>query len=245
MPAVAPRSRPIEKPADLDPGDAPDPAKLAHWLAGRSRQLPGLPRGGVTLAVALVIVAGAFLLGQAFSGMGEEQAQPTRRFTPPTGGGEPCGPAHRPPRHLARRTQTSPLAQPVSGASLWLQPLDRHEPAQIDGTEGARDVFWSPDSNFVGFLTNRGVGKVALRGLTVTMLSEDANLLHASAAWSADGQSILLASYGARVMLVPAQGGAPKAVARRGTSAEVDDQRSFVDRDRRGRAGPAVCRAYR
>ena len=201
--------QPIEKPAGLDPGDALDPAKLPPWLAGRSRQMPGLPRGGVTLAVALVIVAGAFLLGQAFSGIGEEPAQPTRRFTL-----RPVEASHADQRigHLAISPDGHNIAFSTtgSGASLWLQPLDRHEPAQIDGTEGARDVFWSPDSNFVGFLTNRGVGKVALRGLTVTMLSEDANLVHASAAWSADGQSILLASYGARAMLVPAQGGAPK-----------------------------------
>ena len=203
--------QPIENPAEPEPGDGSDAAKLPRWLSGRSRPMRDLLRGGATLAGALVIVAGAFFLGQAFSGRGEEPAQPTRRFTL-----RPVEASHADQRigHLAISPDGRNIAFSTtgSGASLWLQPLDRHEPSQIDGTEGARDVFWSPDSNFVGFLTNRGVGKVALRGLTVTMLTEDANLVHASAAWSADGQSILVASFGARAMLVPAQGGAPKSL---------------------------------
>ena len=34
---------------------------------------------------------------------------------------------------------------------LWVQDLDQQRPRAIDGTEGARGPFWSPDSDFIGF----------------------------------------------------------------------------------------------
>ena len=69
-------------------------------------------------------------------------------------------------------------------------------PIQIEGVLGARDVFWSPDGNFIGFATSRGVGKVALRGLAVTMLVEESGFAPIRAAWSADGQWIAYVSAG-------------------------------------------------
>lgn len=199
----------------INPSAAPEAGPQPEFPARRALGSRGtntlLLRGGM-LAGSLAIVAGAFLLGRAFSGSGEEAVQPTRRFTvqavEATQAGQRVGHlAISPDGHNIAFSTTGP------GGSLWLRALDRHEPTRIDGTEGARDVFWSPDSNSVGFLTNRRVGKVALRGLTVTMMSDDVNLLHASAAWSADGQSILVASLGARPMIVPALGGAPKPLA--------------------------------
>ena len=96
--------------------------------------------------------------------------------------------------------------------SLWLQPLDRHDPIQIEGVLGARDVFWSPDGNFIGFATSRGVGKVALRGLAVTMLVEESGFAPIRAAWSADGQWIAYVSAGGVPMRVSALGGSPRAL---------------------------------
>ena len=53
---------------------------------------------------------------------------------------------------------------------LWLQSLDRHEPIQIEGTRGAHEVFWAPDSSAIGFRTNNGLKTVTLRGYTITTL---------------------------------------------------------------------------
>ncbi len=96
---------------------------------------------------------------------------------------------------------------------LWLQTLDRLDPIQVDGTDGARAVFWSPDSQFVGFSTTRGIGRVSVSGLAVTMLAEETGLAFASAAWSADGQSILYSKMGGQIMVVSALGGLSRPLA--------------------------------
>ncbi len=112
-----------------------------------------------------------------------------------------------------RRVAVSPdgrvIAFSTSGteSALWLQSLDRLDPIRVEGTEGARAVFWSPDSQFVGFATNRGIGRVSVSGLGVTMLLEETGLAYASAVWSADGQSILYSKMGGQIMTVPAVGG--------------------------------------
>ncbi len=99
-----------------------------------------------------------------------------------------------------------------SGGSLWLQPLDRLELLRVDGTDGAREVFWSPDSRFVGFVTGQGIGRVSVEGLVATMLVEDSGIGHVSAAWTPDGKSIVFSRVGAPLMSVSALGGIPKPV---------------------------------
>src|SRR5207237_1286916 len=34
---------------------------------------------------------------------------------------------------------------------LWIQRLDQERPIEVDGSDGAIDPFWSPDSKVVGF----------------------------------------------------------------------------------------------
>src|SRR4030095_3965118 len=34
---------------------------------------------------------------------------------------------------------------------LWVRPLDSDAPRVLDGTEGAQEPFWSPDSRSLGF----------------------------------------------------------------------------------------------
>ena len=47
---------------------------------------------------------------------------------------------------------------------VWVRDLDRAKPRVIEGMERARHIFWSPDSNFIGFLTRRDVRKIAVQG---------------------------------------------------------------------------------
>lgn len=114
--------------------------------------------------------------------------------------------------HLAISPDGRNIAFSTTGSNgtLWMQPLDRHDPVPIEGTRGARDVFWSPDSSFLGFVTSRALGKVALRTWVVTMLVEDtgAPVLHAS--WSADGESIVFVPIGGSPMQLSAYGGTPQ-----------------------------------
>ncbi len=164
---------------------------------------PGNWRKWAVVAAALIL---AMAVGLFLPRGADEQPPRVRKFTlRPL---EALGPDQR-----VRRVSVSPdgrvIAFSTSGpeSALWLQELDRLNPTRVDGTEGARAVFWSPDSQFVGFATSRGLGRVSVSGLRVTMLLEESGLAYASAAWSADGQSILYTKMGSQIMTVPAVGG--------------------------------------
>ena len=40
-------------------------------------------------------------------------------------------------------------------ATVWVRPIDSLDARPLKGTEGARQVFWSPDSRFIGFFSAR------------------------------------------------------------------------------------------
>ena len=88
--------------------------------------------------------------------------------------------------------------------------MNRHEPYQVEGTQGARAVFWSPDSSFVGFSTTTGLGKFGLRGRALNMLVEDPGFGLVRATWSSDGQFIIYAPLAGAPLRVSSLGGAPK-----------------------------------
>jgi len=95
------------------------------------------------------------------------------------------------------------VAESSDGVShLWVRELDDREVRLLDGTDGARDAFWSPDSRFVGYFTEARLWKVEVgTGVTET-LAAVSNVR--GGAWNAAG-AILIGSedmYG-----VPATGG--------------------------------------
>ena len=49
---------------------------------------------------------------------------------------------------------------------LWVRDIDREQPRELAGTEGARNqgLFWSPDSQFIGFAVGRELKKVSVQG---------------------------------------------------------------------------------
>jgi serine/threonine protein kinase len=47
---------------------------------------------------------------------------------------------------------------------LWIRPLDSLVPRPLPGTEGAGAIFWSPDSNFIGFFADGKLKKVEVSG---------------------------------------------------------------------------------
>ena len=65
-------------------------------------------------------------------------------------------------KHIAYTTPTTPEAE----GKLWIQDLDRQEPRVLEGTDGARGPFWSPDSKFIGFATGREIQikKISVHG---------------------------------------------------------------------------------
>ena len=94
-------------------------------------------------------------------------------------------------------------AESASGEShLWLQQLDSRNARKLEGTEGAFEPFWSPDSRFVGFFSEAQPWKLeattgAVEALTAT---NDAR----GGAWRPDGTIVF---GGARLNRIQASGG--------------------------------------
>lgn len=203
LPGEAGGGLPGQVPGAADSSDAVAGPQLARTMAD------WLPAGLLRRLAVFAAMILAFAIGLLVPGGNEGEPQPLRRFTlrpiEATQGGGIV-------RHLAIAPDGQAIAYSTSGAEggLWIQPLDRLDPYRVDGTESARDVFWSPDSEFIGFTSTKGIGKVALRGSTVTMLVDDEWLAYASAAWSPDGQSIYYNLLGGRMMVVSALGGIPR-----------------------------------
>lgn len=189
-----------------DRGGALPEVQRSETSGASGSSLRGIrPKAVAAVAAAALSLAFAFLAGHSLSGS-EERAAPTLRFTL-----RPIAIVDDGQRiaQLAVSPDGKNIAFSTTGPEglLWLQPLDRHEPVQIEGVSGVRDLFWSPDGDFLGYATSGVIGKVALRGLTITPLIESSDMPYLSATWSADGQSILYAPPGGRLLQVSALGG--------------------------------------
>ena len=93
---------------------------------------------------------------------------------------------------------------------LWVQDLDQREPRTIDGTEGAVQPFWSPDSNFIGFAAAGELKKVSLQGGLAIRVCELPGTVSFGGTWSPDGEVIVFSSGPPFVLYeVPGRGGTP------------------------------------
>ena len=96
---------------------------------------------------------------------------------------------------------------------LWVQDLDQEQPRAIEGTEGAKSPFWSPDSDVIGFAAGGAVKKVSVRGGLASQVCELPGAHFHGGTWSPDGEVIVFSS-GPRSLphslyQVPAHGGTP------------------------------------
>ena len=100
---------------------------------------------------------------------------------------------------------------PATG-KVWVLDLDQQEPREIAGTEGVRSIFWSPDSNSIGFVTSQHLKKAPIDGGAVVTLREVPNKGgRINGAWSPDGNSIVFNRFlDGTLWEVPARGGAVK-----------------------------------
>jgi Tol biopolymer transport system component len=96
--------------------------------------------------------------------------------------------------------------------SLWLRSIDSVEVKRIEGTEGAYDPFWSPDSRFVGFGNNdQQLRKVEVSGGIVQRICEMND--GRGATWNRDNVILFTTSGGSSPILrISASGGAATAV---------------------------------
>ncbi len=90
-------------------------------------------------------------------------------------------------------------------SQLYLRRMDEFEAQPLEGTEGAFGPFFSPDGQWIGFLTQTQIMKVSIRGGTPQTLTEAGNVY--GAAWGPDDTIIFAEREGFQLSMVSADGG--------------------------------------
>jgi DNA-binding winged helix-turn-helix (wHTH) protein/Tol biopolymer transport system component len=102
------------------------------------------------------------------------------------------------------------IALDADGSScLWLRPLGSAVSRAVDGTAGANDPFWSPDSRTIGFFTGRRLEAVDVMSGVVRVVASLSSPRSMGATWGRGGQ-ILFSVPNDGMYLVPASGGLPE-----------------------------------
>jgi Tol biopolymer transport system component len=170
--------------------------------------LPSPYRAKATLAwiVASLAVAGAGVLALVHFGE-TPQAQATVRF-------HVALPENSPVARFAVSPDGRYLAF-VAGRQIWVRPIDSLESRALPGTDGvplfSDQIFWSPDSSFIGFVAQGQLKKISVSGGPPQPLA--AVPARTRATWGREGV-ILFASDSALSLIqrVPEGGGVPVAV---------------------------------
>ncbi len=101
-------------------------------------------------------------------------------------------------------TQIAWSACDGTGCRLYRRPLDRLEPAPIDGTDDARAPFFSPDGRWIAFFADGRLKKVAVAGGVPVTLADAPNGLGGT--WI-DREIVFGGSLSGGLLRVPADGG--------------------------------------
>jgi eukaryotic-like serine/threonine-protein kinase len=100
---------------------------------------------------------------------------------------------------------------------LWIRSLDTLQAHPLPGTEGADEMFWSPDSQLIAFFARGKLNKIAASGGPVQILCSISQAHGGS--WNRDGVIVLPLSLTSGLFQVSAGGGTPVSLAKPGTSA--------------------------
>jgi len=106
----------------------------------------------------------------------------------------------------------APTFSAAVAGSLWVRAVDRAEPRQLPGTEGAFEPFWSPDGHSVGFFADGKLKRISIDGGPPRVIC-DAPLAFGGA-WNRDGVILFDAQGYAPLLRVDANGGTPRACTR-------------------------------
>ena len=146
----------------------------------------------VTAAVAIVVMG--LLVFQWLDEPSATDAMALRKFsfTPPER-------LSQPEPWFASHVAVSPNGKHVAfiagdRQTLWVRDLANEQVREIPGTENALFPFWSPDSEFIGFGTDKELKKISVEGAAAITLSELPGEWYFGGSWSPDGDSIVFAS---------------------------------------------------
>ena len=122
------------------------------------------------------------------------------------------------------------VALNTSGTPLiWVRPLDSLEAKPLEGTEGARQPFWSPDGRSIGFFAPGGViQRVPVDGGPPQTVTAGAISTGTGATWNRAGV-ILFSSLAGPIRRIAAAGGGEATAASALDPARQEDVHSFPD----------------
>jgi Tol biopolymer transport system component len=92
-------------------------------------------------------------------------------------------------------------------AQIWVRDLNSFVTRALPGTEGSTGVFWSPDSQSLGFFANGRLMRTDLQGSRTQVLAD--SFYGLGGAWSPDGVIVFTPYYGQGLFRVSAGGGTP------------------------------------
>ncbi|TDI47528.1 MAG: serine/threonine-protein kinase, partial [Acidobacteria bacterium] len=156
----------------------------------------------------LAVVGVALLMGVTAMvtwNLKPERPRRIQRFEIALPEGDIFGQAAR--RHIVALSPQGTHLVYAANEQLHLRTLDQAEVVPIRGTEGAREPFFSPDGQWIGFWADGYLKKVALSGGAVMTLCEAANPYGAS--WMAD-DTIVFGQGPGGIWEVAANGGEPR-----------------------------------
>jgi Tol biopolymer transport system component/tRNA A-37 threonylcarbamoyl transferase component Bud32 len=110
-----------------------------------------------------------------------------------------------------------PAAKPGTASTqdenivLWVRELDDETPRMLEGTEGAYQPFWSPDSQSIGYFAKRRLRTIRATGGPSTPL-DDVGDSPRGGHWAADGTILYGPGWSRPLYRVPATGGTPQAI---------------------------------
>jgi Tol biopolymer transport system component/predicted Ser/Thr protein kinase len=97
-----------------------------------------------------------------------------------------------------------------SPPKLFTRRLDQPKPTELPGTEGAAAPFFSPDGQWVGFVTRGKLNKISVEGGAVVPLADIND--YSGASWDQDGSILLGEGPGRDLVRIPSGGGTPETV---------------------------------
>ena len=96
------------------------------------------------------------------------------------------------------------------GSRMHVRRLDRREDVELAGTENARNVFFSPDGEWIAFFNSRELSKISVHGGTPVVLAESRQ--DRGGTWLDDGTIVYTPDVTEPLFRIPAAGGVPVAV---------------------------------
>jgi len=110
----------------------------------------------------------------------------------------------------------------TSDRRLWIRSLDTLQALPLPGTEGADEMFWSPDSQSIGFFTQGKLKKMAASGGPAQTLCNAQEVW--GGAWNQAGVIVFPLSLTSGLYRVSAGGGSPVPLAGLGTTHAISPE---------------------